>query len=229
MAFLNSYWIDPTVEGPELLGTPNFGQWPAGTLDLVVAAPKSVSVYYAVLRAEHRDADAEQVLDAHELAVGQLQTHLNADAAWAIVRADQLAAPTYAQSSGLRAVALLHDRAHDVPQAPPHVHTHLFVEARVTTRQTGQDHQLDVPTLRRALPTAAALYSRALGTELTRRLPVRLASRPGSAVREIAAVPDEHIHAFAGTACRPFITLRHLEVTPPPPAPPTSVPRRSAG
>jgi hypothetical protein len=228
MAFLNTYWVDPTVGGPELLGRPDFGHWPPGTLDLVVAAPKSVSVYYAALRAEHRDADAVEVLDAHELAVGEVLIHLNA-AAWAIVRADQFSAPTYAESSGLRAVALLHDRANDVPKAPPHVHTHLFVEAHVATRDTGADHPLDVPTLRRALPTAAALYSRALGAELTRRLPVRLATRPSSSVREVAAVPDEHIHAFAGTMCQPFATLRRLEVTPPPPAPPMTERQRSAG
>jgi hypothetical protein len=72
MAFLNQYWVDPTVDGPDLLGTPNFDHWPTGTLDVVVAAPKSVSVYYAALLAADRDDDAERVLDAHELAVSEV-------------------------------------------------------------------------------------------------------------------------------------------------------------
>jgi hypothetical protein len=220
MAFLNQYWVDPTVDGPDLLGTPNFDHWPTGTLDVVVAAPKSVSVYYAALLAEYRDDDAGAVLDAHELAVSEVLRHLNAEAAWAVVQEDEFTAAEYVQSSGLRAVQLLHNLAHDYPERPPHVHTHVLIERRVSTRETGEDQPLDLATLRRALPAAAALYSRALSSELMRRLPVRFAARPSSRVREIVDVPDEHIYAFAGTTCRPFATLRRYEVTPPPPAPP---------
>jgi len=64
---------------PRALGRP-----PAGTLDLVLAVAKSVSAYYAALRAGRRYSDAVQVVAAHRDGVRAALAYLDREAAWAL-------------------------------------------------------------------------------------------------------------------------------------------------
>lgn len=83
MAVINVPYYDPSAGGPTPPGEPRIGGFPLGTFDLTFAVHKSVSVYYAALRSAKRYADADAVVDAHQLGVHWALSYLNREAAWA--------------------------------------------------------------------------------------------------------------------------------------------------
>lgn len=211
MSHLDEPYGDPSAGGPILAGEPVLGDWVPGTIDLVFAAPKSVSVYYAALRSSKRYDDVERLLGAQEGAVGAALRYLNKHGAYAKVGGGWGEAPTYAESAGLRAIQLLHNAAHDEAEPPPHVHTHVFIEPYVTI-ESGSTEELDLRGFQREVDSVIANYDLVLRETLMRELPVRFEEREGYERREMMGVPDKALATFRGTRCLPFPEVRQITV-----------------
>lgn len=83
MARVDDPYHDPHAGGHPIPGPPRVDTFPPGTVDLTFAVHKSVSVYFAALRAAKRYADAEKVIDTHQHGVRAALSYLNRKGAWA--------------------------------------------------------------------------------------------------------------------------------------------------
>jgi conjugative relaxase-like TrwC/TraI family protein len=161
-------------------------------LDVVVSAPKSVSVLYAL----GGDDVVREVARAHERAVDQALAYLQQHTAHGLrghqgdgQRASRIA------TSGFVAAAFTHrtSRADD-----PQLHTHLVI-ANLLHGEDGKWSAVDSRAVHRHARTAGSVYQAVLRGQLTDRLgvgwgPVR------KGVAEVAGIPEE--------LCREFSTRR---------------------
>ena len=165
--------------------------------DLTFAAPKSVSVLYAL-----GDPLVESVVvAAHDRAVDTALAWLEREACFVRrgsnnrARADGASADFGTRrlpGAGFVAAGFRHrtSRAGD-----PHLHTHVLV-ANITRGPDGRWSALDAQGLYRAKHTAGAVFRTALAHELTEQLGV--AWRPaGKGLIEIAGVPAEVLSTFS--------------------------------
>jgi len=157
--------------------------------DVVVSAPKSASVLYAL----GAPAVAEMVRRAHETAVEQAQDYLQRHTAHALrghqgdgARAERVA------TDGLLVAAFPHrtSRADD-----PQLHTHLVIP-NVLRGADGRWSAVDSRALHRQALTAGYLYQAVLRGELTRALGVRWTDVT-KGVAEVVGVPETLLTAFS--------------------------------
>jgi len=158
-------------------------------LDVVVSAPKSVSVLYGLA-----DPDvARTVAAAHEHAVGEAMSYLQRHAAHGLrghqgdgQRATQIG------TDGFVAAGFTH---HTSRSDDPQLHTHLVV-ANLVHGQDGKWSAVDSRALHRHARTAGCIYQAVLRGELTRQLGVAWGPvRKG--VAEIDAIPKALRRAFS--------------------------------
>jgi hypothetical protein len=232
MAVVDHLWVDHGIGDPMLDDDPGPEHVTAGHRDVVFAAPKSVSVYYAALRGAKRYDEVEVLLDAHEEAVLTALRYLNRKAAEAAVPTgpsleDMLAAepnalperrreleiqsmtmPTLSTPSrGLRITQLMH-----IQSAPPngrdfgdpHVHTHALIDPRVTSQRDGQRYPLDKSLFNSEVTMAQGLYEVDLTERMMRDLPVRFMQSHDTGRREMTGISPESMAAFPYQQCHPF-------------------------
>ena len=220
----------------------------AAVLDLALAAPKSVSVYYASLLLT-RDAEAaEQVLAAHRAGVDRAVDYLDREAAWGLadgvspvgarlaeaLDAERSAGPERRaeltwqarladrprhdtrprqKAERLDLVVLEHLDARDMPNRPPHIHTHLLVRPFVVLVGSRRRCPLDQKSLIAELAAAAALYDLAAEESLMAARPVRMEYSTDTCRREVVGIKRAALTVLAGQRCRPYLAVRQLVIT----------------
>ena len=154
------------------------------TVDVVLDAPASVSIYLHALEQAGRRVQAEAVVRAHEAAAGEASVLLSDTAGWSTMREDCAPVPHRYEQSALQ-IDLVHHRT------PYHlaVHSHLLVEGRA-----------DVAELRRRFPTARSRYARGLGDALSSELGLQFALDAGAL--ELEGVPAHLVDSFELPPCR---------------------------
>jgi conjugative relaxase-like TrwC/TraI family protein len=172
------------ITDEQLAGTPGARRVPGW--DLTFCAPKSVSVLYAL---GDRPTSAA-VVDAHEVAVAQALSYLEAHATVSRRRIDGVIHQVVGEGLAIAAFRHRTSRAGD-----PHLHTHALA-LNLVERVTGGWGAMHSPMLYRHARTAGFVYQAILRSELTHRLgvgwePVR------NGYAEIAGVDGRLIAAFS--------------------------------
>jgi conjugative relaxase-like TrwC/TraI family protein len=149
--------------------------------DLTFSPVKSISALWAVAPAEV----AAQIQEAHQGAVASALRWLERDAVF--TRAGSSPQRRQIEVTGLVGVAFVH---RDSRSGDPDLHTHVAISNKVQTHD-GLWRALDGRVLFKAAAAASARYDTRIEAELTARLGVGFAPRPGGdpsrrAVREIA-------------------------------------------
>ena len=176
----------------------------AAHVDLLVAAPKSVSLLLASLMSANRSADAFTLRMAHvqgvEATFNYLQNHcgLGSDG------------PRFIDVQ-LRIRTLDHIGAGG-DTGDPHLHTHLVAES---TAQTSAGTRLPVhlPGVEAALPVLGTIYDATLAQAIDQSgLSVAMVKDSGySSRRQVAGISADVVAAFPQTACT--VGFRQLVVT----------------
>ena len=171
--------VDPT-SGEAL--DPRHGRVTVAAFDCTFAAPKSVSVLYALGGPE----TVEQVRASHERAVAGALGYLERHAA--LVR--RSGAPV--SSPGFVAASFLHrtSRAED-----PHLHTHLVV-ANLAPDADGRWSAIDARPLFAHASAAGALYRAELRHEISRRLSVDWQTR-AEGFADLIGIPATALRGFS--------------------------------
>ena len=152
------------------------GRSPLGTLkpsarrsvaafDLIVAAPKPVSVLFA----SQDDSVARSVVESHEAAVGGALEYLERRACGIQRQTDNGLDRRWIHGDGMVAAAFTHGSSRS---GDPHLHTHLLV-ANLVRGSDGRFGALDGRVLRAHVLAADSLYRSALRFELRTRLELR--------------------------------------------------------
>ena len=155
--------------------------------DVVIAAPKAVSILFA---SPEREIAAE-VLRAHDRSVEETLSYLEQRAA-SVVRV-QNRERLELGVDGLLAAGFTHGLSRS---GDPHLHTHLLV-ANLAHAQDGRFAPVASGGLRFHAQAADALYRAQLRAELSRRLHVQFERRTDGAL-EIKGISDSMLRAFSG-------------------------------
>ncbi|WP_034087934.1 MobF family relaxase [Streptacidiphilus albus] len=159
--------------------------------DVVFAPVKSAALLWAL---DERDQVRAAVRQAHEAARGAALELLEQHAAFTRTGSTGQA---QIETKGLIAAAFDH---FDSRAGDPNLHTHVAVSAKVMGVD-GKWRSLDARALYATTVAASEFYNTRFETELTARLGVSFAARPGSSskepVREIVGVPTEFITHFS--------------------------------
>ncbi|MBR7828773.1 relaxase domain-containing protein [Actinospica sp. MGRD01-02] len=161
-------------------------------LDLMIAAPKSVSVLLASYLSAGRQDGVFQTRMAHTVAIEAAFNYLQKEAG-------------YVRDGAAYLDATLHLRALDHIAAEretgdPHLHTHLIMDL-MATGPAGRELPVYRGGVDAVRPAVHAIYDATLEVELHRTVGVAMATRPGSDRREVAGIDDAHIKAFRGSRC----------------------------
>lgn len=154
------------------------------TVDVVLDAPASVSIYLQALAQAGRRVEAEAVIRAHEAAADEASVLLSDTAGWSTTQEGCAPVPHRYEPTALQ-IGLVHHRT------PYHLalHSHLFVEGRA-----------DVTELRGRFPIARSRYARALGDALASELGLQFALDAGDL--ELEGVPAHLVDSFEQPPCR---------------------------
>lgn len=175
---------------------------PGRYLDLVIAAPKSVSILLASYLSARREDGVFQTRMSHTVAIEAAFNYLQKEAGYARDGAAYLDATLHLH-------ALDHIAA-ERDTGDPHLHTHLLMDL-MATGPTGRELPVDRRGVDVVRPAIHAIYDATLELELSRTTGVAMAKRPGSERREVAGIDDKHIKAFGGSRCT--IGLEQIIIT----------------
>ncbi|PXY16500.1 hypothetical protein BAY59_38415 (plasmid) [Prauserella coralliicola] len=155
--------------------------------DLTYSAPKTVSVYYAALRAAGQDGLADAVLAAHNEAAEYASAYLEANT-WVRsgrhARSGEATTGRFERPQGVVRIAFQHStsRATD-----PHLHTHTAVVNRAPCAD-GKWRALHAAAWNQYKGAAAARYEQKLAALIEERTPARFLVRDDGMAREIAGI-----------------------------------------
>jgi hypothetical protein len=169
-------------------------------LDLVIAAPKSVSILLAGYTSAGHEKSVFQTRTAHTVAVEAAFNHLQKEAGHARDGARYLDAI-------LRLHVLDHIAA-EQDTGNPHLHTHLLLDL-TATGPTGRELPVDRGGVDTVRPAIHAVYDATLALELERATPIAMIRKSGSDRREVAGIDDRRLRAFRGSRC----ILGHQQIT----------------
>lgn len=170
-----------------------------GYYDLTFSPAKSVSVYYAALRASGRTADAEKVWSAHRQAVSAAIGYLEREAGYS--RSGYHGRTKDGRSVGEYMAAghwIVTRWDHTVSrEGDPQLHSHAAVLNRVRCEDDAW-RALDGKALYQERAAAGAIYERTLEEAMQAELPVRFELRPDGKAREIVGIGQEVRDVFSG-------------------------------
>jgi DNA primase catalytic core len=173
--------------------------------DTTFSPVKSVSALWALAPR----AVAEQVEQAHKAAVADVLAWLEDHAAYTRVGTDGVA---QVEVRGLLAAAFVH---RDSRAGDPDLHTHVAISNKVQAAHDGRWLALDGRPMHARTVAASERYNTRLEAELTDRLGVEFAQRPGTEpgkrpVRELVGMDDRLLAAWS--ARRQAIDARRAEL-----------------
>ena len=176
---------------------------PPRFVDLVVSAPKSVSLYWASTLSARQPEKAEIVARAHDAGVIAALDYLQREAGYAMIQHSPHSATRYVDAE-LQFHRLDHV-AHNGGTGDMHLHTHLILDGYATVHHQHRPIYLD--GVHRALPAVETMYERGMQHALTSRLPLEFARDERGRLQLLGITPAEY-GAFPGTACpTPFMQL----------------------
>jgi hypothetical protein len=187
------------------------GRFPPGPYyyDVILEVPKSVSVFWASLGANLRDAasaddaahwsEIVSVLDEVVLAANTaLLGYLQREAGYVGVRSpDDLEFSRPAamwDAADLATAVWVH---HISAGGNPHIHVHNQVAALARTRRDGLGGQVDLAGLQTVAPALGAISGLALEAAMTQRLGVHWVERPDGEGREVEGIPQDVMDALS--------------------------------
>lgn len=212
---------------------------PASTTDVLISAPKTVSVLYAVLAVRERFKEADRVLAAHHAGVDAAIDELNYRSSAALVyRTDPRQTPSarlaqmlerepdaiperredlvrqvgaelrdpavveHRESSGLRINQLFHC-AHDNDRGDPHLHSHLFVDAKVISLDDGREYPRDPEALWDSLRPVMQRYDQCVAVNIVQSLGVGMVYDERTGQSQASNVTDQAVASWPGASCVP--------------------------
>jgi conjugative relaxase-like TrwC/TraI family protein len=181
------------------------GRKAVGYYDLTFSPVKSVSVLWAALLSEGRQAEAAEVIEAHREAVAEAMAWAEREVAYTRVgyhgqTSQGTSVGRYEQATGL--VWTRWDHSTNRAQEPQ-LHSHAAVLNRVATGADGMIRALDGRGFAAIKHGVDAIYVPAYERRLSESLGVVFAQRPDGKAREIMGV-DQRLLAAAST--------RHVDV-----------------
>lgn len=171
-------------------------------LDLLLAAPKSVSILLAGSMSGGQQDRAFHVRMAHTVGIEAAFRYLQKEAG-------------YASDQGrwwevtLQLHALDHLGA-ERDAGDPHLHTHLILAVSAPSAD-GRALPVDRDAVCRCAPGMWAMYDATLAQQLQAATPAVMTTRPGAQRREVAGIEDKVLAAFPGESCR--LGLEQVVVT----------------
>ncbi|HEX6514909.1 MAG TPA: MobF family relaxase [Nocardioidaceae bacterium] len=170
-----------------------------GYYDLTFSPAKSVSVYYAALRAAGRTADADKVWSAHRTAVATAIGYLEREAGYSRSgyhgrTKDGRSVGEYVSAGQWIVTRWDHTTSRE---GDPQLHSHAAVLNRVRC-EDGAWRALDGKALYQERAAAGAIYERTLEEAMQRDLPVRFELRPDGKAREIVGIGQDVRDTFSG-------------------------------
>lgn len=159
--------------------------------DLVVAAPKSVSMLHAI----GDDGQRAVIESAHRDAIDQALAYLSRHGGYTRMRVAGEKNPVTVPSSALSGVVYEHRTSRNVD---PHLHAHALLHNRVLNPATGEWTSIDGTSMMFETKAAGTVYQAALRAALTHELGVSWQQvDPRSGVADLTGLTREEIEAWS--------------------------------
>ncbi|MDQ2851425.1 MAG: relaxase domain-containing protein, partial [Actinomycetota bacterium] len=159
--------------------------------DMVVAAPKSVSMLHAI----GDDATRESIVSAHRFAIEQAMAYLGQHGAYTRVRTPGAKEAQVVPSSALSGVVYEHRTSRNMD---PHLHAHVLMHNRVLDPSTGQWVSIDGTSMMHETKAAGTVYQAALRARLTSDLGLSWQPVDGrSGVADLTGLTREQIQGWS--------------------------------
>ena len=167
--------------------------------DVTFAAPKSVSVYYALLREAGQHELADAVLSAHDEAVHYAMAYLEQHTWTRVGSHGRAAGASTGRMEQVDGVIRLHFQHSTSRGRDPHLHTHVGTVNRVQCAD-GRWRAVHGAAWKPHKAAVAARYEARLAELIEQRTPARLAVREDGMAREIIGLDPELLDASSQRA-----------------------------